>query len=46
MVCQVTGGPSGLTCVVVWDLLRCLEPLIKEDNLLESSLLKVVRGSL
>ena len=43
MVCWAVGSPPGILCSVVWDLQRCLEPLIERDIMLDASMREVVR---
>ena len=38
---KLLGTPPGILCSAVWDLSRCLEPLIERDDLLDASMLEV-----
>ena len=36
-----SGALSDIFCSVIWDLCRCLEPLMERDNMLDASMLEV-----
>ena len=42
MVCQTVGVSPSILCRSVWDLQRCLKPLMERDDLLNSSMLEVM----